>query len=41
MLFPPCITHSAQRLAVAPRPAMPLLGSPAEFYVNFGQPIYP
>ena len=35
------ITHSVQRLAAAPRPAMPLLGSPAEFYANFGQPIYP
>lgn len=41
MLYPPCTTHSALRLAAAPRPAMPLLGSPAEFYVNFGQPIYP
>lgn len=41
MLYPSCFTHSVQRLAAAPRPAMPLLGSPAEFYVNFGQPIYP
>ncbi|MBM7766670.1 hypothetical protein [Glutamicibacter nicotianae] len=41
MLYPSCFAHTALRLAAAPRPAMPLLGSRAEFYVNFGQPIYP
>ncbi len=41
MLLPLCITRTARHAVRLPRPAMPLLGSPAEFYVNFGQPIYP
>lgn len=41
MLPSACTTHHHQRSAALLRPAMPLLGSPAEFYVNFGQPIYP